>query len=296
MKKFKQWLCKFSGEDFVIINEYENKNQNQYTENRFALIGLFVLIVLLSCFISAFLFSDNLFHTTIQDIGIAIIWGFIVTNLYVLLLYTISPTLLPKKKNIRNKNISDVENPFINLSFIIRILLLILLAIIVAQPFNVLIFDSKTTTYLTSIRKILNSNKTSWFITIIVTIIFLMPVYWKYSIRKVGKFYELKADIEKNIIVQDYNQFKQRFKHLLETQISTFNKKTWENLTPFLNKLEIVNKEKYESHYNSIAEELKSELVEKYEYWADPPFRTIKKDQINISLTEEDFLNHIYNS
>ena len=104
MKKIRDRLCEFSGEDFSIISKCDLKIQFY-----FSLIGGFVLAILICCFISAYLFTDSIFHTPIQDIGIALIWGFIVTNLYVLLLYTISPTILPisiKKNNKKSRTIT----------------------------------------------------------------------------------------------------------------------------------------------------------------------------------------------
>ena len=112
--------------------------------------------------------------------------------------------------------------------------------------------------------------------------------------RNLGGFYEVKANIEKRIIEDDYKDFKKKFKRILEYNISDFNKKTWDNTMPFLNKLEIVSKEKYNILFSEITAELQNENIEKYEYWADPPFRTIKKNNTKSALTEDDFLNNIY--
>ena len=286
MKKLRDNLWIFSGEDLSIIRECDLKIQN-----RFSGIGIFVLIVLISCFISAYLFTDNLFHNPIQDFGIAIIWGFIVTNLYVLLLYTIAPTLLP----INEKN-TAVKLNLINASLIIRILLLIILAIIVAQPFNVAIIDSSSTAYAKSIKTLLSENPIAWINTLIVSLLFLLPVYWKYSIRNMGGFYEIKAAIEKRIIEEDYREFKVIYKSILENKISTYNKKARGNTIEFLNKLNIVNKEKYDNLIKEFEIELEDEVINKYEYWADPPYRTIKKSSIRSAFSEEDFINDNYNS
>jgi hypothetical protein len=291
MKKIRDRLCVFSGEDFSIIRKCEPNIQFY-----FSLIGGFVLAILICCFISAFLFTDSLFHNSIQDFGIALIWGFIVTNLYVLLLYTISPTILPigvkkgKVKVLENKPIS------INASLILRIIILIILAIIIAQPLNVWLLSNSNNAYASTIKTLLSTNIIAWLITSLVAVIFLLPVYWKYSIRNLGGFYEVKANIEKRIIEDDYIDFKKEFKRLLENNISDFNKKTWENTMPFLNKLEIVSKTKYNNFFSEISAELQNENIEKYEYWADPPFRTIKKNNTKSALTEEEFLTDIYSN
>jgi hypothetical protein len=69
MKKLRDRLCIFSGEDFSIIRKCDLKIQLY-----FSLIGGLVLTILVCCFISAYLFTDSLFHSPIQDFGIAIIW------------------------------------------------------------------------------------------------------------------------------------------------------------------------------------------------------------------------------
>ena len=291
MKKITDRLCVFSGEDFSIIRKCE-----QNIQFYFSLIGGFVLGILICCFISAFLFTESLFNNPIQDLGIAIIWGFIVTNLYVLLLYTISPAILPTSLKKNNLKVDESKISSINASFILRIILLIILAIIIAQPLNVWLLSNPNNTYTSTIKTLLSTNPFAWLITSLVAVIFLLPVYWKYSIRNLGGFYEVKANIEKRIIEDDYINFKKDFKKILENNISNFNKKTWENTIPFLNKLEIVSKTKYNNFFSEITTELQNENIEKYEYWADPPFRTIKKNNVKSVLTEEDFLIDIYNN
>lgn len=291
IRKIRDKLCVFSGEDFSIIRKCNLKIQLQ-----FSLIGGFVIAILVCCFISAFLFTDNLFHNPIQDFGVALVWGFIVTNLYVLLLYTISPTFLPISNKKKSVKVIESNLKSINASLILRILLLIVLAIIIAQPLNVALFDNSSAAYANSIKILLSKNPFAWIVTIIVAIIFLVPVYSKYSIRNMGGFYEVKAEIEKKIIEDDYKNFKQTYKNILENNISIYNKKTWENTMPFLNKLQIVNNEKHLKMYNDFSLELANEIINKYEYWADPPYRTNKKTNIKSALSEADFINDNYNN
>ena len=68
---------------------------------------------------------------------------------------------------------------------------------------------------------------------------------------------------------------------------------------PFLTKLELVNKEKYNDLLSEIKVELNykdsfHEVIEKHEYWADPPYRTIPKKNLKFASSEADFLTHIY--
>ena len=124
LKTIRNRLCKFSGEDYTIIQKCNKKIQLY-----FSLIGLLVLVILLCSFASALYFTENLFHSVLADIGVGIVWGYIITNMYVLLLYTISPPLLPKR--FRKKQSQKTGNFEWNVSMGIRILIVTLLPVIV---------------------------------------------------------------------------------------------------------------------------------------------------------------------
>lgn len=287
LKAIRNRLCKLSGEDYTIISRCSNKIQIY-----FSLIGLLVLMILLCSFASALYFTDHLFHSVVADIGVGLVWGYIVTNMYVLFLYTITPTLLPTK--IR-KNQKIKTNQFqLSFSMGLRVFIIVLLAIIIAQPLNVLILKPNSTALAFDIKQLLTTNPLATIITIAVIAIFLLPVYLKYSIRKLGEFYEQKAEIKKRIIIDDYNDFKKEYKHIIENNISNYNKSVWENLMPYLNKLEKINPITYQEHFTEINNELINDKIEKYEYWANPPFRTILKSKTKNVLSEQELLNHIY--
>ncbi len=107
-------------------------------------------------------------------------------------------------------------------------------------------------------------------------------------------FYEKKAEIEKRIIEDDYRDFKKKYSLLLESNIIKYNKSVWGNLMPFLTKLEQINPLTYKKHFDEINNELINDKIEKYEYWANPPFRTIHKSKTKNVLSEQDLINHIY--
>lgn len=288
-------LCKFSGEDYTIIQKCGNKVQLY-----FSLIGLLVLVILLCSFASALYFTDHLFHNIIADIGVGIVWGYIITNMYVLLLYTISPTLLPTKERKKQK---EKTYPFkLSYSMGIRIFIVLLLAIIIAQPLNVLILKPDSTTFALDIKELLATNPLATIITLVVVGIFLFPVYLKYTIRKLGEFYEKKAEIKKKIIQDDYRDFKKEYQHIFEEKTSVYNERLKNTLNPLLTKLsQIINEEPKEERielFQKISNELSVELnetkIEKYEYWANPPYRTIHKSRTKKALSEQDLLNHIY--
>jgi hypothetical protein len=212
--------------------------------------------------------------------------------MYVLLLYTISPALLPVK--VRQKQAIKTKQFELSFSMILRIFVVILLALIIAQPLNVLILKPDSTTLAYDIKYLLSTNPLATFISLLVIAIFLLPIYLKYSIRNFGKFYEKKAEIEKRIIEDDYRDFKKKYSLLLERNIIKYNKSVWENLMPFLSKLEQVNPLIYKKHFDEIKNELINEKIEKYEYWSNPPFRTIHKLKTKKVLSEQDLINNIY--
>lgn len=287
LKSIRNRLCKLSGEDYSIISKCSNKIQVF-----FSLIGLLVLVILLCSFMSALYFTEHLFHSVIADIGVGIIWGYIVTNMYVLFLYTISPTLLPTK--IRKKQEVKTNQFEFSISMGLRIFIVVLLAVIIAQPLNVLILKPNSTALAFDIKHLLATNPLATLTTIIVVAIFLLPVYLKYSVRKLGEFYEEKEKVEKRIITDDYKDFKREYKYLLESNITNYNKSVWENLMYYLTKLERVNPIAYQKHIAEIKNELVPEKIEKYEYWENHPFRTIRKSKTKNVLSEQDLLNHIY--
>lgn len=132
------FLCTCSGEDGFIV-----KKCIKPIQIRFASIGFFVLLIFFVCFWSATLFTYNLFEGARWiSVPMGIIWGLIVANIYLLLLHTISPKLLPvsSKRNQSQTNIIDTR--FVTSSMILRLGLMLLLAIIIAQPFNYLVLHN----------------------------------------------------------------------------------------------------------------------------------------------------------
>ncbi|MCP2038183.1 DUF4407 domain-containing protein [Chryseobacterium sp. HSC-36S06] len=145
----------FSGEDRGIINELDDRRINR----SFNFIGLSVIVICAICFVSAVIFTLNIFHGVgkIASLPIGLFWGFTVTTIYVLLLYTITPPLLIDKnmlikrvkksrrkrtqKKIDSKN-QDNFNNWLTASMIIRLLFIGVFAVIVAQPINVILFST----------------------------------------------------------------------------------------------------------------------------------------------------------
>lgn len=145
----------FSGEDRGIINELNDRKINR----SFNFIGLSVIAICAFCFVSAVIFMLNIFQGVgkVASLPIGLFWGFTVTTIYVLLLYTITPPLLIDKnmliqrvnrsrrkliqKKIDSKNQENFNN-WLTASMIIRLLFIAVFAVIVAQPINVILFST----------------------------------------------------------------------------------------------------------------------------------------------------------
>jgi hypothetical protein len=296
--KVRHFFCFFSGEDDFIIRRSESIIQFW-----FSLIG-FIVSLLFICFLwSSYLFVSNMFHDEMLGIIISIIVSLVFINLYLLILYTISPPLLPTKKTIKQGVItkhksqhSSIKSKFIGFSLLLRICILILLALFIAQPFNVLILSDAPdhNEYAREIRDVTQKNYLTLLFNFISCIIFLIPVYCKYLIRNHGRYYVDKQRIEHNLILDNYNDYKKTYSAILTNKIASYHSKVWAELMPYLDKLKKIDKSKYDKLYLEIALAIQTEEIVKYEYWADPPFRTIPKNEMSNLLSEEDFLKTIY--
>lgn len=156
VNKLRLFLCTFSGEDDTIIKSCPNGIQLS-----FAAIGLFVIIIFIGCFISATTFTYSLFEENpIISTPFGVFWAFMIIIIYLLLLYTITPPILPNNyKHKKRKSVITKENHpyrFLTLSMILRMGFILLLAIIIVQPLNVY-FLSKST--ISSIEKFKQEQK-----------------------------------------------------------------------------------------------------------------------------------------
>jgi hypothetical protein len=142
------FLFTCSGEDNYILKRCKGEIQK-----RFALLGFFVLLIFAGCFFSATFFTYSLFNggAKLMSIPMGIIWSTIIVNMYLLLLHTISPAIIPlstKKKKRKTNDLEEVkvQNRFLTVSMLLRMSFMVLLAIIIAQPLNVRLLSSTVET------------------------------------------------------------------------------------------------------------------------------------------------------
>src|SRR5690606_16117917 len=122
---------------------------------------------------------------------------------------TISPPLLPvaikrtvtvrgKRRRVIIRKGNKGKNILHAISLVFRAGIIAFLAILMTQPINVMIFSptyEEADKFISTLTGILNKNSVSWLITILGCIIFLLPVYFKYLIRKLSEK-SFKEDFE----------------------------------------------------------------------------------------------------
>jgi hypothetical protein len=142
INQLRLFLCTFSGEDDFIIRRCPKELQLS-----FAAIGLFVILIFIGCFISATTFTYSLFdENPLISTPFGVFWALMISIIYLLLLYTITPPILPnndKKSRLLGK-VSLEKNNFFTVSMFLRGGFMLLLAIIIAQPLSVYFFSNST--------------------------------------------------------------------------------------------------------------------------------------------------------
>jgi ABC-type multidrug transport system fused ATPase/permease subunit len=119
-------LCTFSGDDYSIISQSDITIQK-----RFMAIGGFVVAIFVLCFVSCYFTFTKLFQNYFIGIPIGIFFSYMITNIYLLLLYTLSKNSFP--------SITDKTAHFFSIS--IRVIFICFIAIIVSKPIETILFS-----------------------------------------------------------------------------------------------------------------------------------------------------------
>lgn len=324
----KSFLHILSGDDRSIINQCSSQ-----TQNKFALIGGFVALAIILSFISVTGAFMHFFDFMFFDILIGVFFAFLIANLYLLLLYTLSKNLLPHKESKGAKWVS----------FVLRVLFISIFAVIVSKPIELVFFNEKLeadielykethykvsasiieSMYLQPLKdlefaknmgdvdadlKILQKNEEkstallnledkiahtdfyiqkirilnyrypeTWFVTFLVILVFLTPIFIKYFFAAQMEFYQMKKEIETRIVLDEYASFKNRYKSI------------WKN---FIEEVSMKPVEYRYARINLVLAEIKDKHCEFEVDYIDPPFNTVRKiDERNFlaqsSLKEE---------
>lgn len=149
--------------------------------------------------------------------------------------------------------------------------------------------------YTLKIKLLLEGNVVSYSVMAMFIALFCIPVYLKFLIRKRSNYYNFKATLEKKIIIEDYKNYLEDYKKFLNDRVNKQKLKVYQKLKNQLEKVKQFNPEQATKFELQISNDLfQSTTIEKYEYWLDPPFRTIRRPEEETS-SELDLLTKIYN-
>ena len=115
----KDFFLKLSSSDYIVVKQCDNR-----TKNRFKMVGFFVFVVGFLCFLSGLITFYGLFKSIIISLPFALFFSWMVSNIYLVLLSTLTKNSLP---HIRNERA-------LLMSLIIRIVFLLLISVIISKP------------------------------------------------------------------------------------------------------------------------------------------------------------------
>lgn len=152
----------------------------------------------------------------------------------------------------------------------------------------------KSTFYILKIRILNQGNLVGIIISFLFLFAFLLPVRDKFHIRKHTSYYNFKAHLEKEMVVNYYSQYIKDYEQILNEKINNCKEECLENLHHSLEKLRRYNSIKYDQIVLEVQREYATDQVlEKYEHWDNPPFRTVRKKERKYQ-NSEDFLKKLY--
>lgn len=313
--------------------------------SQFAIIGTVVLIISLLTLSSVYSLIRHVFIDSpiVLSFAIGLLWCVLISNLYIFLLYTISPTLLPVSRNSRRrlrKGEVLITETFVyspteisrTVSLMFRVVMILLLACFIAQPLNMsfLISEYPTDEYMGMIKSRLLKMPESYVLTAVWCVIFMIPIFLKFKIRhnvtsevefdSAGKFkndlkyirtnlvspesfqllfqsiknvkirdfvtsdfYFYKSLVEYKFILEEYDDFSKKHALLLNEAIREANDRLSSSM--------MLTSKSLDDPY---LEYLLKYRPEKFEYFADAPFRTTPKSDDATYHSEDEFLKMLY--
>ena len=197
----------------------------------FYISGLIALLFAIVSLYSSYILLRNMGTTEIWSFSLALLYGFILTNLYIYTLCMISfhAIEIADKKSIVSANNRELL-PSDDAACAIRIFLMFILILYISKPLELKIFESGISHQLLSGEgfnagysllnklEILHSQfPACWLVTLLTEFIFLFPLVWRSLSFKWGNYeYELNRYHASNeLIIKSYLEFKQNYKSVL---------------------------------------------------------------------------------
>lgn len=276
-KRLEKFFVRIAGEDIQAYRKCADS-----TQLKILMSGLLVCLIFVISLLSITEAFTQFFNSMFVGILTGLFFAWVVANLYILLLYTLSRNVLaPNDKDVHSKS-----------AVAIRICTVAFFAIVVSKPIEHFLFQKYVATeiivlraesrsnilqksnsvnqndierglalvdannyYIESIKK-LSEKVWPWSISLVLVFLFISPVLLKRSISEESYYYKILSENQRAIIDTDYATFKQQ--------------------------------------YADIINQYTQEELEYSEPYSDPPynFRLINKHEKY--LKESDFLENIY--
>lgn len=203
----KTFLWKIAGGDCELLEISGNASQRN-----FKLIGLLYLLINFIVYSAVLGMFYGIFKSLFTSILGAIVFGFLITNIYRLNLISLEPRTLP----------AILKPGSLVLSHIIRYLTISLFAVFVSKNFEMLLVNfveeleiitySGSQTYLIHMKETNLSQPWLWFMTSAVWSLFIIPIYLKHRLHRSMEYYSIKEKRDIRLVIEDYLKFKSFYK------------------------------------------------------------------------------------
>jgi hypothetical protein len=124
--KFNTWIYQLAGDDSFIIHACD-----EVTKAKFIKIGLFIPLMFVTCFFSSYSTFHELFQNPLVSLTLALFFTWMLTNIYRLLLYTLTKSALP----------DNGENSYHKGSLLIRIGFVCFISLVISIPIESIIYS-----------------------------------------------------------------------------------------------------------------------------------------------------------
>jgi hypothetical protein len=248
----KYFLWRIVGADVEILLKSGDDSKESFTR-----IGRLYLIVNCITYLSLFGLFFGIFENLIISLSSSIVFGFLITNIYLLNLISLEPRSLPV----------SIEIGSVVLANIIRYTTIFLFAIFISKSFEMLLFGFFNSSsfqnydgskgFVFQLFQLNNDNPALWILTSIIVSLFIYPIYLRHRLQRTNEYYSIKQKKEIKLVRQEYLKFK-------------------------------------EYHYkfmSNVYSKKKSKYVEPKLKFIDPPFNTKRVDKDGGFKSVDDFLN-----
>jgi hypothetical protein len=220
-----------SGEDYLVVQDAETDDTAKMVLKN---CGIFVLLTLFLSWIGGIGFFVIVFHQSyFLSAIIGILWAFVITNLYVLLLSTISPIVITKRMTFSEKKQFVMSNGIDYgrseiIAITIRVLFMALFAIINGVLFYLAIFEINNRGVNLKITEEIKegfSKNLLPMLTILAISLYcyIRPILIKHRLRFDSNYYQIKKKIYEGMVKQHYeNVMKPNFIHHINSIYKNF--------------------------------------------------------------------------